>query len=256
MISALCFLFLLNVLVLGADVSCAGSDASNMVIPQPNKCQSTPDTPFCVDISNHSTHNYVCRACVMNCDCDLTQYCIKDSSAGANRGTCTDLDPGSNTVWNQPCNNFVSPYAFGSLTPEEVATPVKGVNDKMVCGKPVFLSNNSFGFYEWLGFCDQGACKQCASYGDYLGPSVALLMSQDPSFLMCVGRACQGGNLVIPVYAQEPGDTNINVDLPTGIDAAILVFVIFLCIMNLFLCVCSIKGRLDKWKYKRVPQRA
>jgi len=182
-------------------------------------------------------------------------------SQGPNRGTCSPLDQNpAKSVWNQPCNEFVSSWALGLVgAVGDVPVPELGVNDKMVCGKPVFYENGTFDFYEWLGFCDQGQCKQCASVGQYLGPSMALMMHGDPSFLLCVGRECTGGKLAIADYAVDTSapdyNPTVNVDLPTGIEAAILVFVIFLCLMNGTTCICSLKSRFDKMKYKRLPQR-
>jgi len=217
---------------LATDKLCGVSSTSG-TIGSSNICVAALNQPYCVNLNDSNpaaTPTFVCRECFSNCDCGRYYYCIK--SPGPLRGTCALMDPKSLIV-GQPCNVFTSP-------------PIKAVNDRLVCGIPYFNStDNIFLFYEWIGACSEGTCRICID-GDIASQTVQ-------GSIMCPGRDCIGG--LLRDHLTVPWLASYNIDLPTGINASILFFVIVITLASSVMCICSIKSGCSGRKYKKVTQK-
>lgn len=201
----------------------------------PNMCASLAATPFCVNTAAvGATPAYQCKQCADNCDCPIGQYCVKKS--GPNVGTCLDLET---AIMGRPCNPFwVRVALLGSDTPTQVV-PVKDVDDRLVCGIPVFhVGNGSFSYYEWLGHCDMGVCKQCGNLGSEVDEFFGYMMN--PQTLQCPGRECKDAAIVLTPYAQPW--TIVDEIMPKGVPSAILVTLVFIFVVMLIRCIRDCRG--------------
>lgn len=202
--------------------------------PVPNMCASLAEKPFCVNTAAEgATPNYQCKQCATNCDCPIGKYCVKTS--GPNVGTCVTLET---TILGRPCNPFWVPMALFGAEPAAHEVPVKDVDDRMVCGIPVFRANSSFWYYEWLGYCDMGVCKQCGNIGAEADELFGYMMN--PQTLQCPGRECKDATIVLTPYAQSW--TIVDELMPKGVPSAILVFVIFIFIVVFARSICDCRN--------------
>jgi len=203
-------------------------------------CAAAPGTPFCVNTADEDNEpDYRCAQCGNNCDCPIGQYCVK--AAGLDTGSCKALE---SDIIGRPCNSFwVRVNLLGSES--EQVIPVKDVDDKMVCGIPVFMTNGSFSYYEWLGYCDMGVCKQCGNLGGEVDEIFGYIMN--PQTLQCPGRECRDATIVATEYAQSW--TIVDEIMPKGVPTAILVFLVFIFFFQFFRCVRDCRG------FKRGPYR-
>jgi hypothetical protein len=171
------------------------------------------------------------------------------------RGKCKLLDP-EGKILGKACNSFY--FEETGRGQERQKTPLKGYNEKLVCGLSVFDNTGVFEFYEWLGYCKQGHCKVCASFGPEFSQTLSYMLETEPGSLLCPGRSCVGSDLLTAEYAKEQEERSIqnyfSVKNPDQINAAILSFVIVITLANLTMCLCSIRQGLSPRKYKRVSQ--
>jgi len=227
------FLLLTSLLSLFAATVVAETCQTAAHDPVPNMCSSLASTPFCVNTAAQgATPAYQCKQCGNNCDCPIGQYCVKQP--GPSVGTCVDLET---TILGRPCNPFWVRVGLLGSEPEQVV-PVKDVNDRLVCGIPVFHANNSFWYYEWLGHCDMGVCKQCANLGGEVDEFFGYMMN--PQTLQCPGRECRDAEIVLTPYAQPW--TIVDEIMPKGVPGAILVFVVFIFIVVFIRCINDCRG--------------
>jgi len=247
-------LSLLLFLVRTKDLPCSVSYNGN-TIASANLC-TNPTSSACVNVAPlGQAPDYKCRQCYQNCDCGLGNYCIK--SSGPNIGTCQPLE---SNILGAVCNSFDSP-SDGSL-PGRGDVPLKfptyGVDDQRVCGVPVFMNNTInntvvFQFYEWLGYCQQGICQQCVNIGQDLDQQLAFLYEHtDSSTILCPGRVCTAGILYAASFASSSITANVTLD--TGVNTAILVFVIIMSVLSIISTSCVVKI----WRtqnYKRMTDR-
>jgi len=226
------------------------------IIAKPNLCKGAKGQPFCVNTVRETEigSKFYCRECSKNCDCPINLYCVKSVFNNGTRGTCVPIEE---SILNKPCNNFEM-KSYGRFTVEPVY-PVKGIDDEMVCGLPIFDSadNNRFLFYEWLGTCKEGVCKVCAPLGPQFQQEYDYMEEVEQSSLFCPGRECVGGVLRLSNYAIDPNDFNPLRKLQSmeGISGSILAFVIIITLANIVMCLCSIKNARSPRRYKNVSQK-
>jgi hypothetical protein len=258
LVSSLLFFCLYTASSAGVVDTLCGQGNATVVIAVPNICGTkTPKQPFCVNKGTEQNPVFVCRECDVNCDCPINFYCVK--SAGPERGTCKSIDLDGKSI-GKPCNNFNMPQEPMRLV-HDPKFPKRGVDDQLVCGIPVFDNATGFFlFYEWLGYCKEGKCKACASWGPELGQTIDWLVNDEPGSLLCPGRQCVGGQLTTPNYAvdveEQPIFNNlINVDTETGITGSILAFVILISLSNLVMCYCTVRSQFHPKNYKKLSQQ-
>jgi len=233
-----------------AETECGSFDAiSNTTIATSNLCESVLGKPFCVNVDPENATRFECRECDQNCDCPIHKYCVK--KLGEARGTCRQLEEAK---WDTPCNLFdptTIPHGFD----ENQRFPKLGVNDKLVCGLPVFDNVTSkFLFYEWLAFCGEGKCAECASLGSYRDQFQEFEGMTQPSSLLCPQRECIGQKLQVPSYA-VPAKEIFNIKIPKeteGVTGAILFFVIAIWLIQVLMCFCWFRRARSTPKYKKV----
>ncbi|KAH3756752.1 hypothetical protein Pelo_11428 [Pelomyxa schiedti] len=219
----------------GATVMCGDTSVVGTVvtmIPVPNKCVGTPLTPFCVLRKGV----YVCAACESNCDCPIGQYCVKEEDSNVT-GSCVALEE---DILGKPCNQFLLALDRRMT----VETPVKGVNEELVCGKPIFNSTGGFVTYDWLGYCEKGVCVECPNLGEPVIDFISF--AANPSALLCPGRECKMNK----VQQNAEATKNVLIDIPQGISAAILAFVIIITFLSFFMCFGIIQVNIidaDPW---------
>jgi len=247
-------LFCFSEHIWGQDVKC-GKKVGNTTVASSNMCYEQQGTPFCVNIGEgEKVDNFVCRECIQNCDCVLDKYCVK--KLGSSRGNCKDIEKDK---INTACNNFDELELIGRLI-ENPKTPIYGIDDKLVCGIPVFLNDSKevkFEFYEWLGSCMQGKCKLCTPVGPTYTQELDFMMQDQKDSLFCPGPVCIGGQLQLGSYAIDPEEFHplLRIQTVEGINGAILAFVVILCFFNLIMCVCSVRASRNPRKYKKMTQQ-
>jgi len=105
----------------------------------------------------------------------------------------------------------------------------------------VYSPNNSLDFYEWIGYCDQGSCRQCANFGQEVDKSTVWLayvtsgLALNPNIVLCPGRTCNQFVIWPTVEAK-------NIIIGSGINGAILFFVIVITLANMFMCLCAFRN--------------
>jgi len=245
---AILFLCFLSTVICEKDVSCGGI-LGNETIGMSNICLNVTGKPFCVNVVPDPEQHFVCRQCQKNCDCGLEYYCVK-STAGSERGNCKLIETDK---IDTPCNNFDELDPVGRFVVEP-KTPTFGVDDKLVCGIPIFDSLNKFTLYEWLGSCTQGKCKVCSSLGPIYTQELDYLSQGLDDTLFCPGRVCVGSKLQMSQYAVESSQFQI-FQTVEGINGTILAFVILLTLFNFVMCICSVRASRNPKRYKKMTQQ-
>jgi len=257
----LCFLLCLSCFA-NEEISCE-KKRGDKTIGVANLCMNVPGRPNCINIApTTEAPKFVCRECDQNCDCPVDSYCVKSTGKNAKneteRGNCKKIDP--NTTETRIGKPFIRfNFVEHDRYLEEPKIPIKGVDDQLVCGIAIFSDLDTFDGYEWLGYCKQGICRTCASWGPDLDQTLNYYQEHEPSSLLCPGRSCVGGQLTTPDWAQEKENTQkttwISVQTPESINAAILAFVVLLTLMNAVMCMCTVRNSFGPRKYKQVSQK-
>jgi len=224
-----------------SDVNCGQPDSKlKIVVPIPNLCKNTPGKPFCVNIASEKQPKYVCRECEVNCDCPIGFYCLK--AAGVKRGYCQQIDP-DQAIWNKPCNQFSSGIEYITQRPNY---PIKGFDDVLLCGVAVYNQSSAFQFYEWLGYCKQGKCKYCATWGPNMQETLDFAIGKEPHSMLCPGRVCVGGQLEMAKCAKEQQNPIVNIfvdmELVKGLKGSILAFVVLIFLCNVVMCLVQVRS--------------
>jgi hypothetical protein len=139
--------------VLGTALEQREEGCGSGMTPIPNACFQSRSGPNCMNIGTSDVEPvWVCRPCSHNCDCNIGEYCMKGPTLKA--GQCVAVDTEDSRIGN-PCTMFGIPGSVGSVV------PTLGVDDKLVCGSPIFSVNGTFLRYDWIGDCFRGVCREC-----------------------------------------------------------------------------------------------
>jgi hypothetical protein len=219
-------LFAVATVAAGTTTTCSSPSSDNACATAADDITGIAQ-PNCVNVGTYTTPVWECRQCAVNCDCQPGEYCIR--APGPTAGTCTLLS-GTGKIG-------ASCTSFGLVGTPGARVPVKDVDDRAVCGSPLFDDGASGDFigYEWLGYCSMGKCTACV--GDTLAWEIATAARNVPGMslaatsngsawdggsLVCGGRYCYYGNVVAaPSWFY-------GVVYPAGAISGILAFVILI----------------------------
>jgi hypothetical protein len=228
--------------------------------PNDNLCKNAEDSsgnaaPNCVNTGTWKDPTWVCRSCLVNCDCKTGYYCVK--TPGSTAGNCVGLDSAKNRI-GSTCNTF------GLLGTPGARIPRFGYDDAMVCGLPIFSTDKTFLGYEWLGSCVNGKCQECGT--DYMSWSIATSIGLLPGAFSSIPFEHNGtqfpatsGSLVCGERYCEYGTIRysrswLEASFPTGVITGILVFVIFIFFIVLIGCLSECFSRWNERRRLKRPQ--